>query len=358
MALRDNESIETEFWLDDSTRQPEELLDLQYRAFNSQNSGSSVSDNDSTTMTEWRIFRDWPFIFVGMASSSQHDILRLFLDLLPWFLAATALVIILFLTEIMSRLFMGPVETILAGIREVSQNNNLHLKIQIKNNDEFDMLGNAFNSMTAGLLQKKHISRFISSGIHKRDENEHTVINGKAAVLASDIRGFTTLSEQESPESVVALLNDYFTLMESAIISEQGTIDKYIGDAIIAVFREGQLQNPSLAACRAAIKMRAAIAQLTENSPLKIDNGIGISTGEITMVHVGDANSRRDIIMMGKPVETAEELEAMTKSGTYSRIFIDSATATAVNNEFLLSEQAETTPTAIFEIIKAAEASS
>jgi class 3 adenylate cyclase/DNA-binding response OmpR family regulator len=136
-------------------------------------------------------------------------------------------------------------------------------------------------------------------------------------VLFSDIRNFTSLSEHSDAQSVVDFLNIWFAKMGSEIISENGHIDKFIGDAIMAVFGGVQkLENSPKNAIKAAVKMIAAMDEIN-NSDSKISGntiniGIGINYGECILGNIGFKN-KMDYTIIGDTVNLASRIENLTK---------------------------------------------
>lgn len=154
-------------------------------------------------------------------------------------------------------------------------------------------------------------------------------------VLFSDIRGFTTLAERLTPEQLVAFVNEYLTPMTHVIFTTGGTLDKYIGDAIMA-FWGAPVDQPdhALRACRAALgflerleEMRGGWrkAGLTERD---IDIGVGINSGPMNVGHMGTAN-RFNYTVMGDAVNLASRLEGLNKVYD-TRILISEDTYTQV----------------------------
>jgi len=136
-------------------------------------------------------------------------------------------------------------------------------------------------------------------------------------VLFSDIRGFTSLSEHVAPETLAEIMNDYFQPMTEAIFAQGGTLDKYIGDAIMALFN-APLDQPdhALAACRAAIAMQQA--QLRINAHLAtrglppLRTGIGINCGPAIVGNLG-SSIRFNYTAIGDVVNLASRFESATK---------------------------------------------
>lgn len=135
-------------------------------------------------------------------------------------------------------------------------------------------------------------------------------------VLFSDIRSFTTLSEQFSPAGLIAFLNDYLSLMACCVQHFEGHVDKFIGDALMALFgmgTDGPL--PVEAGLRAALLMQAEVERLNrrvggDGTPLRI--GIGVHYGDVVAGLIGSPQ-RRSYTVIGDAVNTASRLEGMTK---------------------------------------------
>jgi len=141
--------------------------------------------------------------------------------------------------------------------------------------------------------------------------------NRNISVLFSDIRNFTDLSEHSDAQIVVDFLNNYFAKMGSEIISEGGHIDKFMGDAIMAIFGAFQtLENTPENAIRAAVKMLYAMEMInssgTKLSKNKIEMGIGINYGECILGNIGFKN-KMDFTIIGDTVNLASRIENLTK---------------------------------------------
>ena len=139
------------------------------------------------------------------------------------------------------------------------------------------------------------------------------------SVLFADLRGFTTLSEAIEPESVVELLNRFLTLMSEVIFRHGGTLDKYIGDGVLALFGAPYgTERDALKAVRAAIDMQRAVAafnhSLVASGQPEIGVGIGINTGPAIVGFIG-SDTRLDYTAIGDTVNTAARLEHLAKAG-------------------------------------------
>ncbi|MBE9094938.1 adenylate/guanylate cyclase domain-containing protein [Tychonema sp. LEGE 07203] len=132
------------------------------------------------------------------------------------------------------------------------------------------------------------------------------------SVLFSDIRDFTTLSEQMTPEESFKFINSYLSYMEPLIVANQGFIDKYIGDAIMALFSEGADD-----AVKAGIAMLHSLAEYNRQraaaGEVQVQIGVGINTGSLILGTVG-GNSRMDGTVIGDAVNLASRIESLTKN--------------------------------------------
>jgi adenylate cyclase len=140
-------------------------------------------------------------------------------------------------------------------------------------------------------------------------ENEMT----EASVAFIDICGFTSISEKEAPDVVVKLLNHYFDLMVKEIIAQNGIVDKFIGDCIMAVFKGDFHLDRAIDACLA---IRNNIAALPSEYSFTPQVSIGINSGEMISGNIGSATLKRlDYTVIGDVVNTAQRLQAAAGNG-------------------------------------------
>jgi adenylate cyclase len=134
----------------------------------------------------------------------------------------------------------------------------------------------------------------------------------EASVAFIDICSFTTISEKESPDTVVKMLNKYFDLMVKEIIAQNGIIDKFIGDCIMAVFKDDYHLDRAIDAC---IAIRDKIDSLPTEHSFSPKVSIGINSGEMISGNIGSAALRRlDYTVIGDVVNTAQRLQAAAGS--------------------------------------------
>jgi class 3 adenylate cyclase len=186
--------------------------------------------------------------------------------------------------------------------------------------------------------QKALLSRFATSEVARDLRDQGFAIGGRrlrASVMFCDIRGFTTLSEDQAPETIIELLNTWYALMFDAIASHGGMVSTMIGDGLMALFGAPQpLDNPPQQAVDAARDMLAMIEGLnverraTAEPDLRI--GIGIATGEVVAGYAG-TQSRACYTCIGMTVNLAARLESHTKA-VGREILIDAETCAGLTD--------------------------
>lgn len=174
--------------------------------------------------------------------------------------------------------------------------------------------------------EKKYIrqtfSKFVSKSVVDellRDPSKVKLGGDKKnlTVLFSDIRGFTSISERLTPEELVEHLNIYLQSMTDIVLKYDGTLDKYIGDAIMAFWGAPiEMEDHALKACKASLEMMVALKQMnikwdSEGKPT-LDIGIGINTGDMVVGNMG-SSSRMDYTLMGDNVNLGSRLEGTNK---------------------------------------------
>jgi len=175
----------------------------------------------------------------------------------------------------------------------------------------------------------------------------------KVSIMLSDIRGFTTLSEHLAPADVVKLLNRYLGAMTDIIMKYQGTIDEFIGDAILAVFGAPvQHEDDADRAVQCALEMQAAMNAINaqnerEGLPI-IASGIAINTGDVIAGNIG-SEKRSKYGFVGHPMNVASRIEDVTGGG---QIHISDSTLASLNDSYSIGGSQEISVKGIDEIIK------
>ena len=213
---------------------------------------------------------------------------------------------------------------------------------------------------------RKSFSQYLSPGVIsliEKDPEKYIRPGGEVSeltVMFSDIRGFTTLSEGMDPDELVRLLNEYFSAMTDILYKHLGTLDKYIGDAIMAFWGSPYPQKDhAYRACCCALEMVERLAELnrawTAGGRPEIANGIGLNTGPVNVGNIG-SDKRLAWTVMGDNVNLASRLEGMSKEYRV-RVIISEYTYAQVSHQFLAREvdkirvKGKTHPVTIYELL-------
>lgn len=315
---------------------------------------SGLYDRDPETLQEIRVagevrvgrgFRfepfEWYVLVTELRSTYFQDINRITTRTL-YLLAAAIVVATLVLFYFTGRL-TRPLNTIVQTMREIISTSDMSKSVPVEYNDETGTLAHTFNIMT-GELDKayqeiKRFARDAAIAEHKEKkvrqifqkyvpqelidrffQSPESMLVGEDRVLAilfSDIRSFTTISESMHPSDLVNQLNVYFDIMVDIIMKHGGIVDKYIGDAIMAIFGAPvKHDDDALRAVNAGLDMVDALlefnkVQTTKGFPEFI-TGIGINYGIVTVGNIG-AEKKMDYTVIGDMVNLASRLEGLTK---------------------------------------------
>jgi len=203
------------------------------------------------------------------------------------------------------------------------------VSVPVTTRDELGVLTGSFNRMAKSLREKEMIKRAFTRYVPREvveevlKDPEHPMLTGErrdATVLFCDIRGFTSMSERLTPVQVVSVLNEFYTLMIETVSKHGGTLNKFLGDAVMAVFG-APIAHPDHAAraVKTALDMRTAVAELGRRrralgeDPFEV--GIGVSLGEVVAGSVG-TEERMEYTVIGDSVNIASRLQDRAKPGS------------------------------------------
>lgn len=208
--------------------------------------------------------------------------------------------------------------------------------------DELSDLVESFNSMAEALRQKEFIkgafSRYVGHQIVEEvlKEPDRTRLAGRrqeVSVLFADICGFTALSERLDPERVLGILNEFFGLLTEVTHRFRGTVDKFMGDSIMAVFGSpGSMPDHALRAVMAAVCMQKMVERLNHRRAARGEEPIifriGVNTGEVIVGNLG-SDERMEYAVIGDPVNVAYRLQGIAPGGS---VYITDATYRQVHD--------------------------
>ena len=230
------------------------------------------------------------------------------------------------------------------------------LDLKPKTHDEVGLLTSSFVQMGKGLAERERLKdsfgRFINKEIAELAAQGRLALGGETketTIFFSDIRSFTAISEKLEPFEVVGFLNEYMTQMVECVNDTHGVVDKFIGDAIMAVWgaptSSGSPREDALNCIRAALRMRAALMQFNrgrgEDKKPIIRIGCGINSGPVVAGQIG-SQKRMEYTVIGDAVNLASRTEALNKPmGT--DILITEYTYKLVHDQVLVEEMPSVT---------------
>ncbi|MDR0400653.1 MAG: HAMP domain-containing protein [Treponema sp.] len=255
-------------------------------------------------------------ILEGVAATTRRNIL------LTGAVLCFAVLCIWFFSKTLS----GPLKNLAAAAGRI-ENGEFEVNLEAKTRDEVGLLARSFVSMGRGLAERERLKdtfgRFTNKEIADKALRGELSLGGETkqvTVFFSDIRSFTEISERLEPQEVVEFLNDYMTRMVDCVNKTGGVVDKFIGDAVMAVWgapvSAGSQAKDAFNCVKAALMMRAALREFNkdrggEKNPL-IRIGCGINTGSVVAGQIG-SSQRMEYTVIGDTVNLASRTEALNK---------------------------------------------
>jgi adenylate cyclase len=259
---------------------------------------------------------EYDVVFDGIIATTRRNI----------FLTAGVLFLSILFVWFFSKTISGPLKD-LAATAEQIRGGFYDVDLPARSRDEVGLLTERFVEMSRGLAERERLketfSRFINKEIAELAMQREIKLGGETktvSIFFSDIRGFTALSEKFRPHDVVEFLNNYLSRMVECVNQTNGTVDKFIGDSIMAVWgalsSAGSPEKDALNCVRAALLMRERLREYNESRggpgrPV-IRIGCGINTGDVVAGQIG-SNERMEYTVIGDAVNLASRTEALNK---------------------------------------------
>ena len=259
---------------------------------------------------------DYDRVFEAVNSTTRRNL----------YLTVAVLCLSILFVFLFSKSISVPIKKLTLAASDIEQG-KYDVQLVSKHHDELALLTTSFVDMSKGLAERERLkdsmSKFTNKIIAEKAMKGELTLGGEtkdATIFFSDIRSFTALSEKLSPEEVITFLNEYTSRMVDCVIQTNGVVDKYIGDAIMAVWgtpvTSGNVAQDALNSVRAALFMRASLIlynqeRVAQGKPA-IRIGCGINSGPVVAGQVG-SSQKMEYTVIGDAVNFASRTESLNK---------------------------------------------
>lgn len=247
-----------------------------------------------------------------------------------------SLIITILLALFLGRTFSQPILRLVKGMNKVKKG-DLAISLSATTKDEIGLLTSTFNEMIVGLRERLNLMKYVGShtiDMIQSSSQDEVSLGGdrkELAVLFSDVRGFTAYSENRSPEEVIQMLNRYLGYQAELVTKHYGSVDKFVGDEMVALFF-GDDAIPRALDCAIEIQQMSKERQKTDVDKIRV--GVGINFGPVILGNMG-AKERMDYTVIGATVNLGARLCASAEPG---KILIRKDLVDVFNQRFKLGE--------------------
>ncbi len=312
---------------------------------------------------------NWRTVGVLSVDAEPDEVMKALLNFRYWAfgLVAMGVVFSIILSFPIAAMVTRPIKALILATKAVAKGDFAH-RVDIPGRAELGDLAQAFNLMTEGLhereMYKTQFERYVSHQVARKilsnpAKTFWAAERRRVTVLFCDIRGFTALAERQDPEEVISQLNRFFSEMIDIVFQYEGTVDKFMGDAIMAIFgaplSSGVDEERALLA---ALAMQKKVIELNAQWLLEgiqgFRIGIGINTGDVVIGNIG-SERRMEYSAIGDTVNTAARLEALNKEYGTSLLISETtylAVSKLVQVRFVSTEtlRGRQTPIGVYEV--------
>lgn len=270
-----------------------------------------------------------PFVLTGIVFFSGFRAQAYYQEIILSIIVVLMIIPVLLISRFTAAYLVSPLIGVESGLKKIADE-DFSIKLKLNREDELGKLTSAFDRMVEGLKERRNLGKFVSATLDEQvardDRAENYGLEKRfGAILCSDIRGFTTLSENNPVRDIVAMLNDHLAAISSCITENDGLVEQYIGDAVLAVFHGSSQAEAAEKALKAAEEiMRTHLLlnrQRQSDGKFGYEIGVGIEVGRL-LSGIIKAGARREYAVVGAVRSRAEKLEAKSKLGRYSRIVV------------------------------------
>lgn len=290
---------------------------------------SIIEQNDDHLLVVYPCVRSGPFILANLVFFKNFRLRALRQEMILSFIVALMAIPVFMISRLTAQYLVRPLLDVESGLTKISAE-DFSQKLQLQREDELGQLSLAFDKMVEGIKERRNLGRFVSASLDQQvaiDEKagQKGMTGRFGAILCSDIRSFTMLSESYPVRDIVAMLNEHLAAMSSCVKEYDGMVEQFVGDAIIAIFYGESLAEASDRAVKAALAMIKRHRQINEQRRLAgcfdYAFGIGIEVGYLLSGTV-KAGDRYEYVVVGDARVRSEELEGLSKKGRHTRVMV------------------------------------
>lgn len=333
ITLKENTSLEVAMFLDntpiaysDSTIDKDIFISeasLKSNLIDSLTTNQLVSDPFRTQLGDTEVLTfisplgtgERAYYYAYVPTAKQFEILtELQKNIL--FIALVSIFVVIPFSILLARAFSGPIKSLTTAMLKVREG-DLNVSLKPKTNDEIGILTRTFNEMIIGLRERFALSKYVGDHtlemIKKTSDTEPDLggTNQQLAILFTDIRGSTKKISTTGPETFITILNRTLSSQADAVLEQDGSIDKFVGDSLIALFSG---ENALERAINCGIKIQKEYCDDREVSTFFDGLGVGINFGEVLLGNMG-AKERMDYTVIGQEVNLCARLCSVADSG-------------------------------------------
>ncbi len=270
-------------------------------------------------------------LMLSRASLAGIGVIPMPLLIAPFIMVCVGII----LSWLLARSFDKPLVEMKTAVKEI-QDGNFDIKLAVTTTDELGLLGEGIGQMAVSLQEKEFIKetfgKVVDPAVRDHLLSGNVQLGGEirtATILFCDLRRFTSLSEQLAPAQIVEMLNTHFETMSKCIEEEGGLINKFIGDAIMAIYnvpvpRSNHAERAYTSARRMLESLERMNADFFKRNLPELKIGIGLHTGEVLAGNIG-SSSRLEYTVIGDTVNVASRIESLCKE-TKRSLLVSEAT--------------------------------
>ncbi len=245
---------------------------------------------------------------INISTASAYDTIRNTSTILTIFFVIAGIITVLVLILVLRRLIVEPLIRIGQTVNKVEEG-DFKVRVHIKSKDELGKLGKNINRMIKSIEERVKLSKYVSKSTDKLIQQDKEITEGekkKITVLFSDIRGFTSYSEKNDPQTVIKNLNLLLESQSEIVEKFNGDVDKFVGDELMAIF------DNEYDAVLCAYEMIKIVIDIDKKHNTTLHVGIGVNSGEIIAGNIG-SKIRLEYAVIGDAVNLASRLCSIAK---------------------------------------------